>query len=239
MKKNLFLCLCIASILMLAGCSLLDEEHISQSTAEKIAAELTGGDVTYVTTEEADTPNHINYIFTDSKGTAFSITSCLSQDGLDGATIGPYHCSVVDNYGEAVMQYNKEQIEQILKEHGLEDYHVSMRSVDFDIYCGTPEENRDILNQIAAAGAEIDALLDMTYDTDYAKKTQDEYFSYGVCLVPHLHVQFSKKLEGKAISELCVDIASVDFSTSDDTRWTADSLYEAMKSDLDKIEIAE
>ena len=50
---------------------------------------------------------------------------------------------------------------------------------------------------------------------------------------------FYKKLEGKDIDEICVDIVSFDFSISSDTRWTFDSLYEEAKKDLDSLELVD
>lgn len=243
MKKLLSIYVCVIMITLLGGC-LFDEKHISQEEAKKIAGELTGGDVTYVKTEEVNS-EHIEYLFTDSKGNTFSIISGLRQQSIDDSKeFGPYYCWVTDDYREIVMENNKEGIRQILEKYGftdnIEESLREARFITFDFYCGTPEENRDVVERLAAAGAEIDVLLNMTYDAEYKDKIKGRYYDYSGVLTSGLRIDFYKKLENNSDkTEILVDIASPEFSVSDDKRWTKESLYEAIKSELEDVQIAE
>lgn len=245
MKRTLLICICIISTMLLGACACADEKHITQSQAEEIAEDLVGGEVTFVETKKDDDRGSIYYIFTDSKGITFTITSGLSKGQIDGATAEflPFECHVFDDYDEAVLIGNQDKIMEILESYGLDDYlqrsNFDLGSIDFDINLGTPEENQEILKKITAAGVEIDALLDITYDIEYGEKTKDEYFSYGYCAAPYMHIEFIEKLENQDRKQRCVDIATPDFSVSDDSRWTADSLYKAIKDELEDVEIAE
>ena len=242
MKIGRWICsmiICFLSITMLTSC--VDDKHITQKDAQKIANELLGEEVTYVETQETSDAV-IYYVFTDSKGNTFSIISVLAEPSIDGATIEgfPRENIVNDDYHKAVITCNEEEILKILEKYGLDGYLESDLSVrddiDLEVYTGTPEENQEIVNNFVAAAVEIDTLLSITYDKDYRQKTKYSYDSYSFA---SMRLTFNKILEGKDIPEICVDIASFDFSLSEDTRWTVDSLYEHVVTKLEKVELAE
>lgn len=110
-----------------------------------------------------------------------------------------------------------------------------MVGIDLEVNEGTPEENQKIMKNFVAAGVEIDTLLDMTFDKDYLKNNYSSLESG----VAGMRVSFYRTLEDKDMRELCVEVVSFDFSTSSGTRWTFDSLYEAIKDQVEDIEIAE
>ena len=231
--------ICFLLITILRSCS--DDRHITQKQAEKIANDLMGGGVTFVETKKISATN-IHYVFTDSKGNTFSIISTLTKPNIDGATVEilPLANNVTDDYSHAVLACNADAIMEILEKYELDDYLSGKISTGYyfflDVYVGTPEENQKIVNNFVAAVAEIDNLLSMTYDRDYAQKTKYPYSSYKYA---GMGLRFNKVLENKDISEICVDIGNFEFSTTADTRWTVDSLYEEIKKDLDKVELAE
>ena len=231
--------ICLFSITMLTSC--VGDKHITQKEAEKIANDLIGGGVTFVEMQKVSATN-IHYVFTDSKGNIFSIISTLTKPDIDGATVDilPMENSVTDDYSQAVLACNEDAIMKILEKYELVDYLKGKISTNYsfslDTYIGTPEENQKIVNNFVAAAVEIDTLLGMTYDRDYRQKTKYPYDSYKFA---GMSLMFNKILENKDIPEICVDIAHFDFSTTEDTRWTVDSLYEHVKKELDEVELAE
>lgn len=243
MKKLITICLCTLLISILGGCG--DEDHITQKEAAKIAEGLTGGEVTYVETENVS-DTRIAYKFTDSKGNTFSVFSTLSKPSIDGAILkySPYYCWITDDYQKTVLANNIEEINKILDKYSLTDYlqDIFEHEINLKFYTGTPEENREMLEKIALAGAEIDALIGMTYDREYYSTIKDKYSTYTVSsntIDIELQVEIYKKLENQDREEMVIDITTTEFSASDDTRWTAESLYDAMLKEIDSTDIAE
>jgi len=239
MKKLLIICVCTLMLVILGGCG--DEEHITRKEATKIAEGLTGGEVTYVETETVS-DTHVEYKFTDSRDNTFSIISYLSKPSIDGAILkySPYDCSVSNNYQKTVLANNIEAIKEILDKYGFTDNIkiIFDDTITLKFYLGTPEENRNLLKEIAKAGAEMDALLSINYDKEYYSSIKGKYDIINPVDVG-FNAEFYKKLENQNREEMVIDIAHPDFSISDDTRWTADSLYKAMLEDMDSTDIAE
>lgn len=243
MKKLLIICVCLLTISMFSGCIGFDEKLISQKEAQKIAEGLTGGEVTYVDMEEKD-GKEITYNFTDSRGITFSVITSLSRGDIDGAEFGPYNCHVTDDYCDSVFAHYRDEVDKILEKYGLTE-HIkyigdSYHCINLKIYCETPEKNHEMLEKIASAGAEIDSLLNITYDAAYKEKTKKKYYTYSnpnnkLSLLVDFYKKFDNNNSNK--DEMIYDITSPEFSASDDERWTAESLYEAMKAELEKVEL--
>lgn len=256
MKKIKFLYICLAITLLLSGCIGKNAKHISQAEAQEIANGLTGEEVTYVETKELKKEKQTIYVFTDSRDNTFCIFSCLYQKNFDGLSYGPYLCKVFDSYQVGVFHAHEDEVKQIIDKYGITGYlseeHVFEEdpynymsciagSLDLEIEHGTPEENRDVLKNIAAAMAEIDALLGMNYDVSYEDKTEDEYYYYrGTTHTSRLgmHITF-RNVPNEEKGTYSSDMATSDFSLSKEERWTADILYEALKDELDEVKIAE
>lgn len=242
MKKILIICCCTLLLSILSGCFGFDEKHISQKEAQVLAEGMTGGEVTYVKTEEI-TKTEILYYFTDMKGTTFPIRSTLRQQSIDDSKpFGPYDCYVYDDYEEVVWLKNKDAVMTLIEKHGMMDYfdYIHDTGLTMRCYVGTPEENRELLEKFATLGAEIDALLDMSFNRDYDKEIkEDKYYSYSSNLYTTYNISFYKQTGNPEHPEHCMDIAHPDFSVSEENRWTAESLYEAMLKDIDSMEVAE
>ena len=159
-----------------------------------------------------------------------------------------------DTYQTCVQLSNQEAIEEILDKYGLlENMKIYPRTIEDSIpgdinltfYLGTPEENKLLLDKVAAAGAEIDALLDMHYNANYGEEMGNKYYEYSnssyelssdrLCYV----ITFRKKTEDGDVSEVGYDSGKIPFSLSDADRWTAESMYEALCESLEKVEVAE
>lgn len=242
MKKILMICCFTLMISVMSGCIGFDEKHISQKEAQKLAEGLTGGEVTYVKTDEIS-ETEVDYYFTDAKGTTFPIQSTLRQQSIDdSAPFGPYDCYVYDDYEEVVWAENQDAVMELIEKHSLTEYfdYIHDTGLTMRYYVGTPEENREMLERFAALGAEIDTLLDMNFNRDYDDKIRkDKYYSYSSVLYTSYNIGFYKLTNNPEHPESCIDVAHPDFSVSEDTRWTAESLYEAILEDIDSMEIAE
>lgn len=256
MKKKIFLCIYLIMILLLSGCIGFNDKHISQEEAQEIANGITGETVTYVETKELKKEKQIVYVFSDSRGNHFSIFSRLKQKNFDGASYGPYLCEVSDCYQAGVFNTHKEEIWQILDKYELTDYIYNEFVFENDIYDymsfspgsfymeiqnGTPEENRDVLKNIAAAMSEIDNLLSMNYDMNYEDKLEDKYYYYhGTIDTSCLGMRITfENVPNEEKGTYSSDMTTSNFSISEEERWTADSLYKAMTEELDELKIAE
>lgn len=242
MRKKLALGCVILMSYFMSGCLGFDEKHISQEEAQKLAEGITDGAVTYVKTDEVS-ETKIVYYFTDENGITFPIRSLLCQQSIDGSKpFGPYDCYVYDDYEETVWARHEDEVIKLIAKHDLMEYfdYIHDTGLTMRYYVGTPEENREMLERFAALGAEIDALIDMHYNRDYDDEIkEDKYYSYASNLYVDYHIGIYKLTDNPEHPEHCMDIAHPEFSVSEDTRWTAESLYEAMLEDIDSIEVAE
>lgn len=247
MKKKLLFAIIFIQILMLSGC-IFNEEHLSLKEAEHFAEELIGEDVTHVMTNKKAGGKSIYYVFADEKEREFTINSLLARDSFEAFEYGPYKCHVSENYPAGMLKANESEIIEILMKYDLLQYTILGRFIKTNIYkgegcvtpdiylkvpAGTAEENLDILNRIAKAGTEIDALLALTYDTNYKEKVKERdirYHDYDVNA--EIHVTFD-------ISEYSCDIALCEFSVSDDTRLTEEQILRELCGMLEKLELPE
>ena len=216
-----------------------NDKHISQKEAEEIAKNLVGGEVTFITES-----SNKWYTFTDAKGNEFSVMSFLSRPSIDGAIIktAPLELSVNDNYLDAVFDNQQDKMIEILERYGfgecLGDSFKGFNDICLEVNLGNPEENKEVLKNFVAAGVEIDALLDISYDKRF-------YVDNGMKLTeqdaPSMRISFVTEgnFEGIGMREYSYEVIAFGFSTSADTRWTFDSLYEKLKKDIDNLEIAD
>lgn len=240
MKKTriiFLIIICSIVIMLFRACS--DDKHITQKDAEKIANALTGGEATFVSSGKKENQNVLYFIFTDAKGTTFTITSVLCHFGMDGAFAenSPLELSIKNDYYSVMIENNEDKIQEILERYGLIDRMVGnnfFRMV-FEVNAGTPEENQETLSRFVAAGIEIDALLDINTD----RKLLEKKYVFYEHEIPHMTIRFYQSPGDKGNRGAFIDGAGYYFSISPDTRWTFDSLYEELKSGLTGLEIAE
>lgn len=237
-KRIIFLIIIfIIAIILFRACS--DDKHITQKDAEEIADALTGGEATFIKAEKKDNEEVINYMFTDTRGNTFTITSALCEFGMDGAIAegSPLELHIENNYYRVMVENNEDKIREILERYGFGDRILggNVTGMLFEVNAGTPEENQEILSRFVAAGIEIDALLDINTD----RKLLEKKYVFYEHEIPHMAITFYKSLEDKGNREAFIDGAGYYFSLSPDTRWTFDSLYEELKGNLIELEIAE
>ena len=240
MKKRriiFLIVICIIVIMLFRACA--DDKHITQKDAEEIAAALTGGEATFVSSGKKENQNTLYYVFTDTRGNTFTITSALCEFGMDGAIAegSPLELHIENDYYHVMVENNEDKIREILERYGLSDRMAGndFTGMLFEVNAGTPEENQEILSRFVAAGIEIDALLDINTD----RKLLEKKYVFYEHEIPHMTITFYKSLEDKGNREAFIDGAGYHFSLSPDTRWTFDSLYEELKGNLIELEIAE
>ena len=179
MKK--WICICMAALMM---CSLTacagNLDHYTKKEAEALMEEVLGQDVTYVSSDKYPEEKKLVHLFQDEEGIEFAVISEMRQGWFQ---VGAYRCEIMDNYVSAKNQSCREEIMDILEEHGLKEYlNPDLRYYDkdislgegvnsdvlyFEIPMGTVEENIEVIEHMAIAGAQIDEMLSLNYDGEY------------------------------------------------------------------------
>ena len=245
MKKKLvagikllyFIGFAMGSMIFLTGC--FGDKHISQKEAQVIADALTEDNATFLEMEDNSSRSQICYVFEDENGKIFRIKSNLAKPQIDGSTMDwmPEKNSIKTDYCEVVTQANADQICEILERNGFAD--ALARDIEdcviLDVVAGTPEENKEILKRAAAVGVEIDSLLDMEFKQEYLR---DNYTGMSYFTKTEVLVRFFEADEVGKPDDF-IETASFSCTVSADARWTKESLYENMKAQFTKLEIAE
>lgn len=253
--KRIYMWMAIAIMCSLTGCA-GDAKHCSAEQAETIAEDLLDEEVTYVTSYEYPDEKKMVYIFQDEREHDFAITSELRQGNLDGASFGRHHCYVTDNYAGAMVTSYKEEIIAILEAYELENYLSNTRCLEMDIIQGESvllpiyltvtlegepnlhtEENRDIMERVAAAGAEIDQLLAITHNEKYRETFVDGDITYEATTSLG-GIQLNYEWEAVGMNDEAYtkrNIASFEWSSSEDERWTKEELAAYMEGQLEEL----
>lgn len=248
--RKLAVFLGVMMLCCLSGC-IWDDRHISEEKAEQVAEDLIGEDVTYVTSYEYPEERRKVLVFEDERDNEFAIISELRKKSFQGTEYGRYICHVMDNYASGVMMSKKEEIMEILERYELVDYIDESLWLEPDIttgdgvvcmtiYLKTPPKSdpidMDILERVAKAGAEIDQLFDLTYDEDYRKKAKEnglEFETYAPGGGMTFYFTYpNTNYKGEYIESSYV--ATFDWSMSEGKRWTAETLFENMKKQIDE-----
>ena len=258
LKRAIILLLVLVTNMSLMGCTSLEELHCTKEQAQVIAEELTGQKVTYVTTNEIAEDKKKIYIFADGQGREFAIVSELTQKNFDGASYGAYRCTISDNYITSMFVAHYDEIMDILASYQLSDYvadnlifgkdreyiyngkGVNASCLYMDITAGGADENLEMLEKIASAGAEIDKVMALNYDLNYKEKADSkniDYVSYndyyGIC------IDYNWKKPGEYGTYWnATDKASFQYSTSDDARWSKEELLRYLYEQYTDIELS-
>lgn len=244
MKKLLFLSIIIIAGFLVISCLLTTDGHISQDKASEIAKELTGLEVTYVDTHEYPDDKMKVFVFADQQGREFAIISKMEQSAwLAEASIGPYNrCAIYENYIGGMIVAHLEEIKSILTRYELLEYTdffekihpeyihqgkmVNSPRIYIKLTAGDANHNLEMLQKVAAAGAEIDALLALSYDENYQKTAREaDIFMTTYSNYHGLQINFSvEQLDAEGHCYKKTDIADFNYSTSDDSRWSKNDL---------------
>lgn len=238
-KRYLFLCMIILCAMMCSGCS-VTQKYYSKRKVKKFTKDLVANDVKYIKNEKVD--KYKVFHFEDSKGRPFSVAVFSKHAKLFGVEELPFYTTgIVDMYQVSVFQYERDRIQKILDDTGLEWSELELfdegteqidkirearsgYSTHVNINISGPIEKED-LKVIAQAGVEIDQILEYEYDKDVKTKLRydDQHLS-------HMRVEFRDK-ESKIYQS--IEFA---FSGSENDRWTEEYIYNRL---LEKYELYE
>lgn len=248
MRKIICLCMAVLIMCSLTACG-ADLNHYSKKESEVLMEEVLGQDVTYISTDRYPKEKKVVHLFHDEAGLEFAVISELRQGWFQ---VGAYRCEISDNYVGAKSIAYSEEIMDILEEHGLKEHlnneftyftedvslgeAVNPDVLYFELPIGTVEENKEIVAKMAAAGAQIDELLSICYDEDYALDVDLEggdyqnYVSYA-----GMNLRFTYEsvgFDGRVYERS--DLMTFEWSLKEEDRWSEEKLYDFLESQLTK-----
>lgn len=181
--------------------------------------------------------------------------SSLEQANLDGASFGPYYCTITDSYITGMVMAHKEEIQDILDTYNLSAYesedtfwdegdiyngekvNMMATAIYLEFYAGDTESNLKKLKDVAAAGAAIDNLLALSYDMNYEEKALKKGINYEQSSNYNgMSIDFEWQTIGYdgEYHKTC-DVASFNYSTSDEERWTEEDLFQYMHDQMTRL----
>ena len=246
MKKIISLCVAALMMCSLTACT-GDLNHYTKKESEALMEEVIGQDVTYVSTDKYPKEKKVVHLFEDEDGVEFAVISEMSQGWF---SVGLYRCYISDNYVAAKLEAHEQEIMDILEQYGLKQYFRDPSYVldedialgegacpdvfYFELPIGTVEENKEVIEHMAAAGAQIDELLSIVYDEEYAMNVALEggdYQNY----VDYTGMNLRFMYEGVAYDGRVYeksDMMSFEWSLTEEERWSEEVLYEYLESQL-------
>ena len=238
--KKIWCLSCIAfCVLLCTGCSIY-KKYDSKRRVKWFTKKLVSKDVDYV--EQDMVEDGKVFYFEDSEGRPFAVISYAEYIQLYNSTLPLYTTKVVDTYQVSIFQYEKEEIQKILDETGLDwselpAFEEETRESDMlkeakggysthmGINHGTPIEKQD-LEMIAKAGAEIDKILHYEYDNEV-----DTGLAFENQHLSGMRIVFCNDEENSLFRAV-----EVPFSTSEDSRWTETTLYAHLLESYEEYE---
>ncbi len=247
MRKIMKFILMMVLICSLTGCApYLD--HYTKEECEALMEDVTGCDITYVSTQENSENKQVIHLFQDESGMEFAVISELRQGWFQ---VGLYRCYISDNYVSAKLKLHRQEIMDILEEYGFVEHMrkeykycehniaagegVNTDNIYLEYPMGEAEENLEVIAKMAAAGAKIDELLSICYDEDYDSTVELSGGDYESFAPGGMNIRFSREEIGYSGEPYkALDGTFFDWSMSEEERWTEEELYEHLKSKLTK-----
>ncbi|MBQ9983747.1 MAG: hypothetical protein IJP29_04080 [Lachnospiraceae bacterium] len=227
-KKIIFLISVLVCASLCSGCS-ISKTYYSKGKIKRLTKALVSKDVEYIGEDMVE--DYKVFCFEDSEGRPFSVFSYSEHIPLYNSSFPLYTAYVADTYQVSVFQHEREEIQKILNESGLEwteltAVDVETQQVDMmklakggsslhaGINHGKPIEKED-LKVIAKVGAEIDGILHYEYD-----KEVDTNLAFQRQHIAGIRIVFCDDEDTYLFRDI-----EVPFSTSKDDRWTEKGLY--------------
>lgn len=225
--------------MLCTGCS-IDKTYYSKGKMKRFAKKLVSKDVDYKKKDMVE--DYKVLYFEDSEGRPFTVFSYSKNIQVWNSYLPLYTKHVADTYQVSIFQYERENIQKILDETGLswtelhafdeETGEVEMMresiggySIHMGINHGKPVEKED-LKIIAKAGAEIDQILHYDYNNEV--NTKLAYQEQHLC---GMRIVFCKDDEAYQFRDM-----EISFSTSEEDRWTEESLYARLMDGYEEYE---
>ncbi|MBQ7776545.1 MAG: hypothetical protein IJ379_11560 [Lachnospiraceae bacterium] len=246
MKRIKILICCMILGLCLTGCTLWPV-YYEESTITEAAKEVVGEEVEYISLKKDKDNQRVIYTYADDKEREFTFTAYAEHpDFIDGASLPGYQCELQDSYLKSIFMHHKEEIDEILyqtiEENGweLDRYDcpveteetskVSLPVMDSPVFimidsmAGSAQAQDEDMRQLARMGVQIDQIL--CYEYDYTAVTNEDIIYRGDDECTIILVFESKDMPSNRVS--------FDFSISEETRWTEESLYEYLRQKYEK-----
>lgn len=227
MKKIQIIISLLLCILLCCSCTPY-RKYYSKSQVKRLTKKLVSKDIKYVDKEKID--HDRIYFFEDSQGRSFSVcTYSYNYPTYVGSIDFLYETAVVDTYQMSIFQYEKEEIQKVLDDSGLEwsslgasddsEYDESEKiktaKSEFCYWMGLTIANpaKEDLKNIAKTVAQVDQILQYEYQ-------------------PHVSTLLNYKDQNPSCLDIYLNAEGInrhiwiDFSRSEDKRWTEDSLYD-------------
>jgi len=227
--RKIYIVICIAvCVLMCSGCS-LRQKYYSKRKVKRFAKELVSDDVKYIKYEKIEGKKVFH--FEDSNGRLFFIVASSGHIQLVNSSIPLYTPGITDTYQFDIYQYEKDRIQKILDDTKLQWQEVlfssyenteQMDEIQEALYgnCGVVIDveavQKEDLKVLAQALSEIDQILEYNYDRDM--KTWLQFNKQPLSI---MHIVFDGLGSGFEYGKVAIP-----FSTSEENRWTEDSMYD-------------
>lgn len=243
-KKVIVILLAVFVVMGLTACSMFPVYN-SKEEVEDYAKAVVGEDITFVCEEKNKENKKFTYTFQDNQSREFCfIAYSQHPDFLDGASLPGYEPRLTDSYLKDIYLHHKEELDALLypvvEENGWEltrydcitetseaSWKVScspvkiyVRSTEFGVV-----NHEDSMRSLAKLGAQMDAIL--AYEYSNKNLTKEDDVIYRVQTGGGIQLDFKENKQH-------VSIVSFEFSTSEDERWTEESLYEYLKKQYDE-----
>ena len=242
------LCLCMAALMMCSFTACAGNlNHYTKEESETLMEDVIGQDVTYVSTDKYPKEKKVVHLFEDEDGVEFAVISEMSQGWF---SVGMYHCYISDNYVAAKLEAHEQEIMDRLEQYELKQYlRDSSYVLDedialgegacpdvfyFELPIGSVVENKEVIEHMAAAGAQIDEMLSICYDENYALDVDLEggdYQNYVSYTGMNLRFMYEGIAYDGRVYEKS-DMMSFDWSLAEEDRWSEEALYEYLESQL-------
>ena len=246
MKKLVVICMAVLMMCSLTACA-GNLNHYTKQESEALMEDVIGQDVTYVSTEKYPKEKKVVHLFEDEDGVEFAVISEMSQGWFSA---GLYRCYISDNYVAAKLEAHEQEIMDILEQYELKQYlrdpsYVLDEDIAlgegacpdvfyFELPIGSVEENKEVIEHMAAAGAQIDELLSFCYDEDYALSVDLEggdYQNYVSYTGMNLRFMYEAVAYDGRVYEKS-DMMWFEWSLTEEDRWSEEALYEYLEAQL-------
>ncbi len=243
-KKVILILLTVLAIMGITACSMFPVYN-SKEEVEAYAEAVVGEDITFVSEENNKDTKRFTYTFQDNQNREFCFISYSQHpDFLDGASLPGYEARLVDSYLKSIYLHHKEELDALLysvvEENGWEltryDCVTETSDTSWKVICSPVKiylkstefgvvNHEDSMRSLAKLGAQMDAILAYEYSNENLNKEDDAI--YRMQTGGGIQLDFMENKQH-------VSIVSFEFSTSEDERWTEESLYEYLKKQYDE-----
>ena len=232
------------SMLYFTACSMFPVYN-SKEEVESYAKAVVGEDITFVSEEKNKDKKRNIYTFKDNQDREFNYYAYTQHpDFIDGASLPGYEARLADSYLKDIYLYHKEELDALLypviEENDWEltryDCVTETSETSWKVSCSPVKiylkstafgvvNHEDSMRSLAKLGAQMDSILAYEYSNENLNKEDDVIYR----LLTGGGIQLDFKENNQFIS-----IVYFDFSTTEETRWTEESLYEHLKQQYDE-----